>query len=81
MAALICFGVPLALLLLSAGVADAVVPDHPEFALLGLLSLPGVAIGVRRCGALQLAQDAEFVAQEPPAVLIVQTRTQTNQRS
>ncbi len=81
MAALVCFGAPLAFLLLSAGLAGAVVPDRPELALLGLLSLPAVAIGVRRRGALQLAQGAEFVAQEPPAVLIVQTRIQTNQRS
>ena len=47
-AALICFGVPLAFLLLSAGLAAALVPDRPELALLGLLSLPGVAIAVRR---------------------------------
>ena len=47
-AALVCFGAPLAFLLLSAGLAAALVPDRPELALLGLLSLPGVAIAVRR---------------------------------
>ena len=46
-AALVCFAVPLALLLLSAGLAAALVPERPELALLGLLSLPGVAVAVR----------------------------------
>lgn len=43
-AALLCFGVPLALLLTAAGLTAACAPDHPGLALLGLASIPGLAL-------------------------------------
>lgn len=52
-AASVCFAAPLALLLLSAGLAAALVPERPELALLGFLSLPGVAVAVRWRAALK----------------------------
>ena len=73
LAALICFAAPLALLLVGAWLAGALLPAHPEWALLGLLSLPGVALGARRRVEFSLARDAAFAAQEPRTLLIGQT--------
>ena len=50
--ALLCFGAPLALLLLGAGLTAAFAPEQPGLALLGLVFLPGLGLagglGARR---------------------------------
>ena len=73
LAALICFAAPLALLLVGAWLAGALLPERPEWALLGLASLPGVALGAGRRVESCLAQGAAFAARKPKTLLIGQT--------